>query len=67
MQSAASWEHQRWSASEDCEAASSGLAMTVDHMPPFGPLAGLMVAIAAWQFLAAGRGRDETWVSEAAS
>jgi hypothetical protein len=30
--------------------------MTVDHVPPFGPLAGLMVATVAWQFLAAGRG-----------
>ena len=30
----------------------AGLAMTVDHIPPFGPLTGMLVAIAAWRFLA---------------
>ena len=36
----------------------AGLAMAVDHVPPFGPLAGLMVATAAWQFLAGSRSRS---------
>lgn len=38
----------------------AGLAMTVDHIPPFGPLAGVMVATAAWQFLVTGRHRGAT-------
>jgi hypothetical protein len=29
----------------------AGLAMSVDHAPPFGALAGLMLGVAVWQFL----------------
>ena len=45
----------------------AGLAMTVDHIPPFGPVAGLMVAIAAWQFLLNRRTKGAEGASEVAS
>jgi hypothetical protein len=40
--------------------ALGGLAMWHSHFPPFGAIAGAMLAIAAWQFLARGRSTADT-------
>lgn len=54
----ASWQERGWRVG--LPMALGGLAMWHSHFPPFGAIAGAMLAIAAWQFLARGRSTADT-------
>jgi hypothetical protein len=43
------WRKSGWQAGVPL--ALAGIAMSVDHAPPFGTLAGITLALAVWQFL----------------